>query len=60
MSLFAVCPFNKWLENLVGEDSPLKLHCSEKGDLKSTTSNEEEDRQVHQSAFKPKSEYTWK
>ncbi|CAH3195040.1 unnamed protein product, partial [Porites evermanni] len=42
-------PFNKWLENLVGEDLTLKLHCSKKGNLKSTTSNEEENRQVHRS-----------
>ena len=58
MSFYSLSvPFNKWLENLVGEDLPiLKIHCRKKGDLKSTTNNEEEDRQVQRLAFKPKSE----
>ena len=46
MSFYSLSvPFNKWLVNLVGEDLPiLKIHCRKKGDLKSTTNNEEEDR----------------
>ena len=47
--------FNNWLGILAGEDLPLKLHCSENGDLKSSASNEE-DELVYRAAVKPEIE----
>ena len=48
--------FNIWLEILGGEYLQSKLHCSKNGNLKYSSSNEEEDDSVHQSAVKPKNE----